>query len=728
MVVAMVKGAELKETDMASTSATAASVLKYPPYSGRGLPQVQGQKTGFFHTEKQGDKWWLIDPNGKGFYIFGVQCVTYDGYVLGRRPYHASVFTKYGSEEAWVETTIQRLQDWGFNMVGQGSAESLRYRGLAHIEWLWAGEGFVDQDNLVPRTESCGSTGFPNVFSPDWPAYCDKRAKEMCAPHRDDPWLLGYYLDNEIQWWGTYEAPAGEHGIALEAMKKSADHTAKQAWIRLVREYCPTIEDFNRAWGTKYASFDELATSTTGHIPQSKEAKEMTRQYLRLAAELYFRETTAALRRHDPNHLVLGCRIAVIAPDEVWNVCGKYCDVVTFNLYPPVHPDRGLPREFIDYFQSIYDKCGKPIFLTEWSVAAQSEAPPSGGGFSGNHVFDQEQRARSAASFQRTLLSMPFMIGTSWMMYANWPLGEFATTFETINSGLVNRLDEPYKELTDAFTAVHRQAFELHMAGVYDAVYDPPPPVRWSHPLPEGQSQTAAEDAVFCSGALQLAPGKDGAWTVKYDGHAVATWRPGLWQGQTEETCIKSTHCFTSGVRQDERFTVVDAEFEGQSSDGATFKAGWRFWVPRNPSGWCGAQCLWIENAGSASLNAIYLVPWHQHEGIPRDDPGVLSRANNQGFYIPLGAVDHSEQGIGFGVTVVEQGAELVHDRAGDNTAWATYCRQGLGVELKAGQRHTVDGPVIMLFGYSAGEPSGLLTALKERVGKARTEAEAFCK
>jgi hypothetical protein len=53
-------------------------------------------------------------------------------------------------------------------------------------------------------------------------------------------------------------------------------------------------------------------------------------------ARRYFSTIAAAIRRYDPDHLILGCRFAGVAgaPDVVWRICGEYCDVVTLNCYP----------------------------------------------------------------------------------------------------------------------------------------------------------------------------------------------------------------------------------------------------------------------------------------------------------------------------------------------------------------------------------------------------------
>ena len=47
------------------------------PYGG--WTEIQGTKTGFFHTEQIDGRWWLVTPDGHGFFSTGMYCVRYGG-------------------------------------------------------------------------------------------------------------------------------------------------------------------------------------------------------------------------------------------------------------------------------------------------------------------------------------------------------------------------------------------------------------------------------------------------------------------------------------------------------------------------------------------------------------------------------------------------------------------------------------------------------------------------
>ena len=37
-----------------------------------GFTDIKGEKTGFFHTQKIDDRWWLVTPDGHGFFGIGL--------------------------------------------------------------------------------------------------------------------------------------------------------------------------------------------------------------------------------------------------------------------------------------------------------------------------------------------------------------------------------------------------------------------------------------------------------------------------------------------------------------------------------------------------------------------------------------------------------------------------------------------------------------------------------
>ena len=183
--------------------------------------------------------------------------------------------------------------------------------------------------------------------------------------------------------------------------------------------------------------------------------------YVRKVAERYFSVTTAAIRRHDPNHLILGCRFAGVtgAPDVVWEVCGKYCDVVSFNCYPKVNLDCAcvtvgrLPAQ--EAFADRYRLCGKPMMVTEWSFPSFDTGLPCLHG-AGQRYFCQSARVAASEIYATAMMRMPFLVGYSYFKWIDDPAEGYGPDFkEDCNYGLFNINDEPYQGLISMFARIH---------------------------------------------------------------------------------------------------------------------------------------------------------------------------------------------------------------------------------------------------------------------------------
>ena len=48
---------------------------EYDEYAG--WRKIRGIKTGFFHTQRIGGRWWFVTPQGHGFFSMGVNTVHY---------------------------------------------------------------------------------------------------------------------------------------------------------------------------------------------------------------------------------------------------------------------------------------------------------------------------------------------------------------------------------------------------------------------------------------------------------------------------------------------------------------------------------------------------------------------------------------------------------------------------------------------------------------------------
>lgn len=173
---------------------------------------------------------------------------------------------------------------------------------------------------------------------------------------------------------------------------------------------------------------------------------------MELVSKRYFKVCHDAIRKHDPNHLILGCRFAFRPPDEVLKGCVGHVDVVSVNNYgwePPLEDLRAINR-----------LTGLPVMITEFSFKARDSGLPNTRG-AGTPLATQGDRAERFENYVVKILSEPYVVGYHWFQYSDQPAqGRFDG--ENSNFGLVNIEDEPWVILVTRVTSVNLRAELIH--------------------------------------------------------------------------------------------------------------------------------------------------------------------------------------------------------------------------------------------------------------------------
>lgn len=414
-------------------------------YSGfGGWTELSFEATGYFRVEQREERWWLVDPAGHAFLSKGVNHITYSGDhspELGYSPYQRSVQEQYGSQSKWADAVVERLKRWGFNTVGAWSSEAMRRQQMPYTFML----------NMGSRAGGDWRQGvFPDVFDRRFESMAGHVALTKCQKRRDDMFLIGYFIDNELRWGPDWRKRSS---LLVEFLRKDADSAGRKRAHDFLKRRYDSIEALNQAWQIQADTFASLGEIS--EFPETGDKSQDDAAFLEIVANRYFQVCTEAIRDADPNHLILGCRIAGNAPRPVLAAMGRYCDVVSINTYDPEVP--------VERYEKFYDIVRRPMMLTEYSFKALDSGLPNTKG-AGKALQTQAQRAERFAAFTQKRIALPYMVGYHWFQYTDQP-AEGRFDGENSNFGIVNVKDEPYQPLVQAMGKVNHQAEAIHLAG-----------------------------------------------------------------------------------------------------------------------------------------------------------------------------------------------------------------------------------------------------------------------
>ena len=434
--------------------------------------------TGFFRTEKYRGKWWLVDPKGRLFFSHGIDCVHWwDGTPLEERDgwfayipvddadyreffmnsqfvlggHYAGRFVrcfdfeqanlrrKYGRN--WralsAETAHRRLRSWGMNTIGMWSEPGVYLMQKTPYVVSIYREDFKCK---VIEGSPLQWMRFRDVFDPDFKDKIRKRMAEDKLESANDPWCIGYFVDNELPW-------GDEVSLSLAALGSPPDQVAKKVFIEDLKAKYGTIEALNQTWGSRHESWQALLEHRGA--PDKKKAYADLATFYTKAAETYFKTIREAIKEVAPNHLYLGCRFSSYN-DQASKAAAKYCDAVSYNLYWRDVSDFKLPQG-VD----------TPVIIGEWNFGANDRGTFDVGMVA---VENQDERALMYESYARSVLRNPLFVGCHWYQYRDNPTVGRPVDGENQQVGFLDSVDTPYPETVQACRKVGYDMYDIRLS------------------------------------------------------------------------------------------------------------------------------------------------------------------------------------------------------------------------------------------------------------------------
>ncbi len=446
-----------------------------------GLSAVAEEPNEFYSVEcEESGAWWFRNPRGERFLSLGVSDIpsgpTSEQYDPSNPGYAA--FRYYESTEAWAQGVRSNLRKWGFNTIGSWGNPLLAAENLPECRVLHWG-----QELKVPWCD---------LFAEQFQEQIEKFALRDIEPRKRESKLLGWFSDNELQWYADT--------IFRFHLHQHQPSATRLRLLDLLKEhYKGDFEAFRVDFiPGKANTFEELGLADPVHLKPDGKGFAVINRFTFLVAERYYRVVHEAIRKYDSHHLVLGDRYMSYCPPVVAKAAGPYVDVISTNFDWPDWKTGQLPTH---YLRMLHEQSGKPVLVTEWYVAAeQNRSGNRNRGVSFTKVKTQDERAETAEKRIVSLMSEPYIVGAHWFRYADEPTNGRLSDGEDFNFGLVDIHNQPYEKLVEAMGRANQRAIALHESSTSPNDFKDLPVRRHADPINfpasvEDFTQTAAKDA-----------------------------------------------------------------------------------------------------------------------------------------------------------------------------------------------------------------------------------------
>ncbi|MGZ7456201.1 beta-agarase [Pseudomonas sp. Ma2-10] len=340
-------------------------------------------------------------------------------------------------KQRWARHTLDRLQAWGFNTIGNWSAPALA--NAERVPYTLPLSIVGDYASISTGTDWWG--GMPDPFDPRFAMATERAVAIAARDHRDDPWLIGYFADNELAWAGPGDEPKARYALAYGTLKMSTDVPAKRAFLKQLRDKYRNQAGISKAWGIDLPAWELM--EDPGFVPplpnaEHPEIEADFKYFQKVFADTYFKTLSDSLKWHAPNQLLLGGRFAISTPEAVES-CAQYCDVLSFNMYT-LQPQDG-------YDFATLRSLDKPVLVTEFNFGSADRGPFWGGV---TQLAKEEDRGPAYANFLKQAMSEPSIVGVHWFQYLDQPVTGRLLDGENGHFGLVGITDLPFQGFVDS--------------------------------------------------------------------------------------------------------------------------------------------------------------------------------------------------------------------------------------------------------------------------------------
>lgn len=395
------------------------SVLVCLGFSSEAVAQTSDSS--FFRLNETQGNWQLLDPEGKPFYLRGLNHYG-DG---SHMPWNLE--ETYGDAASWRKSLPDRLREWGFNYlppsIGPSAVDPstlpsnerlLRNKRVTRTP-EWSAEQFAEVDFPFtvfleyPRQYMAGPN-LPDVFSEEFRDAVDERCRELCEPLAENQNLIGYHFCHNPPW----HPRAKSFNLWIEDIVKP-ETAAMEQWIALMRRIYGSIERWRTVYGYPIDSWEAIGAleqPLRGYVDHGRMLEDRE-TFMRLICREWYRVYHDAVRRYDPNHLIFGDRNTLhLQPLPAFAIqeMKPYVDVLSVNVMGPPDTVYAVLEQATRHWDG-------PIHLADTGAGIYEGEPPRAGYTS----RDLNEFGEVYAGMAEMTLEHPQIIGFGWCGFYETP-------------------------------------------------------------------------------------------------------------------------------------------------------------------------------------------------------------------------------------------------------------------------------------------------------------------
>ena len=447
------------------------SLDKYGGWKGRKF-----RATGFFRLEKD-NRWWLVTPEGNAFLSFGINHIHPN---FWRQKHNANAWQEiFGIENIsdnqqflpalrnWV---IENCREYGFNSLGVHNDLSVLNNPKPAIPYI---QPFMVLS--IPHWHSeITDDKFLDVFAPEFETTCEELASQLCASLRNDPYLLGYCMNDcplfteedireRTDVIGGKRRARRSMGFPRRLRNLGAEAPGKQAYVRLMRKlYAGSIDQFNKTYGTSFDTFDALLSAVDWRLETELSNANETRdntEFLLTVVDRYYKCASEAIRRHDPNHLFIGDKLNANTDcvDTVLKTTSRYTDILFYQYYSTYE----VQRFAMDRWSKILDQ---PMINGDSAYTQVTDSMPHPFGPIATSV---KERIEWTNTFFRKAFARPDFVGWHYCGWVdadnNMPMPDRKYRQ---HSGMIDTYGIPYPGVKEKINGCVKQMYQIATNGV----------------------------------------------------------------------------------------------------------------------------------------------------------------------------------------------------------------------------------------------------------------------